>query len=58
MPFGNKNKKKNILEGLFSSALSKFKKYHPSGNLKSNNLGIFKSLKLRNSMGKNSPDSS
>jgi len=32
--------------------LSKFKKYHPSGNLKFNNLGIFQSLKLRNLMGK------
>jgi len=43
MPFGNR---KNILEDLFSSALS-LKKYHPSGNLKLNNLGIFQSLKLR-----------
>jgi len=32
--------------------MSKFKKYHPSGNLKFNNLGIFKSLKLRNLMDK------
>ena len=32
---------KNILEDLFSSALSQFKKYHPSGNLKFNDLGIF-----------------
>jgi len=38
--------KKN-LEDLFSSVLSQFKKYHPSGNLKFNNLGIFLSLKLR-----------
>jgi len=29
------------------------KKYHPSENLKFNNLGIFQSLKLRNLMGKN-----
>jgi len=51
MPFGNR--KKNTLEGLFSSVLSKFlKKYHPSGNLKFNNLGIFLSLKLRNLMWK------
>jgi len=39
---------KNILEDPFSSVLSHFKKYHPSGNLKFNNLGIFPSLKLRN----------
>jgi len=32
--------------------LSKFKKYHPSGNPKFNNLGIFQSLKLRNLIGK------
>jgi len=41
-----------ILEDLFSSVLSKFLKYHPSGNLKFYNLGIFQSLKLRNLMGK------
>jgi len=35
-----KQKKKNILGDLFSSALSQFKKYRPSGNLKFNNLGI------------------
>jgi len=29
-----------------------FEKYHPSGNLKYNNLGIFQSLKLCNLMGK------
>jgi len=34
---------KNILEDLFSSELSQFKKYHPFGNLKFNNLGIFQS---------------
>ena len=45
MPFGKR--KKNILEYLFSSVLSQFKKYHPSGNLKFNYLGIFQSLKLR-----------
>jgi len=50
MPFGNR--KKNILEDLFSSILSKFQKYHPSGNLKFNKSGIFKSLKLRNFMEK------
>jgi len=44
MPFDNR---KNILEDLFSSVLSQLKKYHPSGNLKFNYLGIFQSLKLR-----------
>jgi len=28
--------------------LSQFEKYHPSGNLKLNNLGTFQVLKLRN----------
>jgi len=42
-----------ILEDLFSSALSQFKNYHPSGNLKFNYLGIFQSLKLRILMEKN-----
>jgi len=32
--------------------LSELKKYHPSGNLKFNKLGIFQSLKLRNLMEK------
>jgi len=41
MPFGNR-----ILEDLFSSVLSQYKKYHPSGNPKLNNLGFFQSLKL------------
>jgi len=49
MPFGNR---KNILEDLFSLVLSQFKKYHPSGNLKFNYLGIFQSLKLLISKGK------
>jgi len=39
--------RKNIFDDLFSSVLSQFKKYHPSGNLKFYNLGILKSLKLR-----------
>jgi len=42
---------KFISEDLYSSVLSQFKKYHPSENLKFNNLGIFQSLKLRNLMG-------
>jgi len=40
-----------ILEVLSSSVLSQLKKYHPSGNLKFNYLGIFQSLKMRNLMG-------
>jgi len=49
MPFENKQK----IEDLFSSVLSQFKKYHPSGILKFNNLGIFQSWKFRNLMEKN-----
>jgi len=40
-----------ILEDLFSSVLSQFEKYYPSGNLKY--LGIFQNLKLRILMRKN-----
>jgi len=43
-----RNKKK--IEDLFSSVLSQFKTYHPSGNLKFNYLGISQSLKLRTLM--------
>jgi len=43
MPFGNR---KYILEDIFSSAFSQFKKYHPSGNMNFNYLCIFQSLKL------------
>jgi len=50
MPFGNREK--FILEDLFSSVLSNSEKYHPSGNLKFNNLGIFQSLKSRYLLGK------
>jgi len=50
MPFGNR--KKNILEDVFSSVWSHLKKYHPCGNLIFNNLGFFQSLKLRIKMGK------
>jgi len=42
MPFGNR---KNILEDRFSSVLSQFKKYQPSGNLKFNNVSIFSKIK-------------
>jgi len=45
-------KQKNILEDLFSSVLSQFKKYRLSGNLKFNNLGIFQSLPFRILAGK------
>jgi len=44
MPFGNRKLKKK--EDFFSSVLSQFKKYHPSGSLKFNYLGVFQSLKL------------
>jgi len=44
VPFGNR---KNILEDIFSSVLSQFKKYYPFGNLKFDNLRIFQSLRLR-----------
>jgi len=40
-------KQKNILEDLFNSVLSQFKKYHHPGNLKFNCLVNFRSLKLR-----------
>jgi len=42
-----RKQKKNILEDLFRSELSQFKKNCPSKNLKFDNLGIFRSLKLR-----------
>jgi len=44
MPFGNR--KKNILEDRFSSPLSQFKKYHPSRNVKFNNLDIIHTFVL------------
>ena len=37
-----RKQKKNILEDLFSSVLSQFKNYYPSGNLKFTNSDIFK----------------
>jgi len=40
-------KQRIILQDLFSSVLSHCKKYHPSGNMKINYLGIFQSWKLR-----------
>jgi len=49
MPSGTEN---FILQDLFKSIFSQFKKYHPSGNLKFNNVGTFISLKLRNLMEK------
>jgi len=50
MPFGNR--KKNSLKDLFKSVFSQFKRYHPSGKWKFNNLSIFQSLKFRNLTGK------
>ena len=50
MPFGNR--KKNILEDLSSSVLSKLKKISPLGKPENYFLGLFQSLKLRNSVGK------
>jgi len=52
MPFANR--KKIVLEDLFSPVLSQLKKYNPSGNLKFNNLDILQSLKLRILMEKKS----
>jgi len=43
---------KIILEDLFSSVLSQFKKYHLSENIKFHNLVILQSLKLRKLVGK------
>jgi len=43
---------KYILEDVLSSVLPYLKKYHPSGNLKFNNLGVLQSLKLRIFVGK------
>jgi len=47
-----RKQKKSIFEDLFRSVLTKFEKYHTSGNLKFNYFGIFQSLKLRYLMGK------
>jgi len=46
-----RKQRKNILEDPSSSELSTLKKYHPSWNLKFNNLGISKSLMFRILMG-------
>ena len=43
---------KKYLQYLFSPALSQFKKYHPSGKMKFNNLGIFQSLKMHTTLKK------
>jgi len=42
-----REQKNNISDDLLSSVLPQFKKYHPSGNLKFNNLSIFQSLTFR-----------
>jgi len=52
LPPSNAFWKHIFLEELFSSVLSQKGKYHHSKNLKFNNLGIFKSLKLHNLIGK------
>jgi len=52
-PVRQQEKLKIILEDLSSSVLSQFKKYHPSVNLKFNDLGTFRSLKLLIIMEKN-----
>jgi len=39
--------KRKKFEDLFTSVSSQFKKYHPSGNLKFDNLGISQILKFR-----------
>jgi len=44
MPFGNR---KIHFREYFQFSIVTIKKYHPSGNLKFTNLGIFQSLKLR-----------
>ena len=44
MPFGNRKK---YFRGSFQFSEVTLKKYHPSGNLKINNFGIFQRLKLR-----------
>jgi len=54
MPSGNRN---IYFRGSFSSVLSQLKKYHPSGNLKFNNLGLFQSLKFSIFLGKILPTS-
>jgi len=45
-------RKQFFLDDLYCLVLSQFKKYHPFGYLKFDNLGVFQSLKLRNLMGK------
>jgi len=46
LPPSDSETEKIILEDLISSVLSQFEKYHPSGNLKFNYLGIFPKLKI------------
>jgi len=41
-----RKQKKSILEDIYSSVLSQFKRYHPSENVKFIDLGIFQSLKF------------
>jgi len=48
LPLNESETETFIFEDLSSSVMSQFKKYHPSGNLKFDYLGVFQSLKLRN----------
>jgi len=43
---------KKCFRDLFSSVFLQFKEYHPSGNLKFHNIGIFQSVKFCNLMEK------
>jgi len=52
MPFGNGN---IYFKDFFSSVLSQFKGYHPSGNLKIYNLVIFQSSKILRILVENIP---
>jgi len=54
MPFANRKK---YFRGSFQLKIVTIKKYHLTGNLKFNNLGIFQRLKLRISMEKILPTS-
>jgi len=50
LPPSDAVRKQKKIEVLWKSLLSQFEKYHPSRNLKFDNLGIFLSLKFRFSM--------
>jgi len=50
LPPSDAVRKQENIEDLFSPELLQFKEYRPSKNLKFNDLGIFRSLKLRSTM--------